>query len=59
MNGLPDAREQHIVRSWNTDARSWVKAIEPAAADAVAPASVIFVCKTHGAGQTARMEPYR
>jgi hypothetical protein len=51
MNDLPDAPEQEIIRSWNVN--------EPAAPGAIAPASVIFVCKTRGAGQTARMEPHR
>jgi hypothetical protein len=59
MDDLPDARELQIIRSWNANARPWVKAIEPAAPGAIAPASVIFVCKTRGAGQTARMEPHQ
>jgi hypothetical protein len=73
MSDLPEARDRQIIRSRERYFRTLESAFamlrrngfevpecrEPAALAAMAPASVIFVCKTRGAGQTARMEPHR
>jgi hypothetical protein len=73
MSGLSDARERQIIRSWERYFRtldSWFAMLrrngfealecrEPGALGAMATASVFFVCKKRGAGQTARMESHR
>jgi hypothetical protein len=64
MKAPLDAPERQIIRSWNANGRvTGVDVVpefrEPTAPGAIAPASVIFICKARVREQTGRMEPPR